>query len=335
MHQFGLMNAQIISKMNSIELVQNRKALIELNPWGWSPAEQNYLSSYFSQTSKIESVNQLIKTGLFERKHAVQLVQKLVSENPNPIFPPLAKLPVLVNSVQAIENYLNHHRQIVLKSPISSSGRGLQVIRISELNDSNRRWIRTNLEQQKYLVAEPLFNKKQDLSFQFEIKSSGEVDFLGISYFKTNSNGQYLGHQLHCATKEQTKYVQKDTLSRISLLLKDQLEESIFSKIYRGFLGIDALIFIEDNQIRIQPCLEINARYNMGILSKHIEKRIHPESSGMFRVYYHPSNSYKNFVEIETKKNPPVMEDHRLRKGFITITDPTEMSKFGAYLSLL
>jgi hypothetical protein len=112
------------------------------------------------------------------------------------------------------------------------------------------------------------------------------------------------------------------------------LEKSIFKEHYHGFLGIDALVYEEGGQTKIQPCLEINPRYNMGILSKYIEKKIHTQSTGLFQVYYHPVRLYKDFVSEEIKKNPMAMADQKLLKGFASLTDAQEGSKFGAYLTL-
>jgi hypothetical protein len=55
---------------------------------------------------------------------------------------------------------------------------------------------------------------------------------------------------------------------------------------------------------------------------------------GLFRVFYHPVRSYKDFVSEEIKKYPMAMADQKLLKGFVSLTDAQEGSKFGAYLTL-
>jgi hypothetical protein len=334
MEQCGFIIPKIIQKTVSLDLLESQNQIVELNPWGWSPAELNYLSGYKQSRELHEKAKNILMHSLFERKHAVNFVHQLHSCFPAPFFPGKEQLPSIIDSVFEVENYLERHQQIVLKLPLSSSGRGLQVIRKNKLNESNKRWVLTGLKQQKYLVGEPLFNKKQDLSFQFEFEISGKINYLGTSYFSTNGNGQYLGQHLNYPVQNKEKYFSESVINDLSELLLKQLEKSIFKEHYYGFLGIDALVYTENGQTKIQPCLEINPRYNMGILSCQIENNIHPESTGLFQVYYHPSLSYKDFAALEIKKHPQVTADQKLRKGFVSLTDPQAESKFGAYLTL-
>ncbi len=330
--ELGLSSGSCLSKAQSLEALKNEPVLLQ--PWGWSPAELNYLSDY-RQPSDIQTRSiQLANSDLFQRKHAVQFVNDFLDENPQPFFPEKEQRPQILDSIEAIESYLLQHPQMVLKSPLSSSGRGLQVIRKNKLNDSNKRWIKTILAQQNYLVAEPLFNKKTDLSFQFELKPSGEILFRGISFFQTNNNGQYLGHHINPETDLAYHHFHKNELTTIADHLSRQVRKSCFHRLYHGFLGIDALIYEEDQHFKIQPCLEINPRLNMGILSQAIEQKIHPESSGQFLTYYHPGKNYHAFAEEQARKNPPIVTDQRLRKGFLSLTAPKSDSLFGAYLLL-
>ena len=329
----GISPANLFSRKNSMEMVQQET--VRLNPWGWSPAEQNYLTGYNQQSEDQIQTSNLLSSNIFERKHSVYICNELFDNNLNSIFPRPEQRPCIFTSTQEVEHYLSKHHQIVLKSPLSSSGRGLQVIRKNKLNESNIRWIKTTLQQQNYLVAEPLFNKKMDLSFQFEVNYSGKIAYLGISYFTTNQNGQYAGHFLNPTNSFKNNYFSETELHEISNQVMIQLQKSVVLKMHRGFIGVDALIFEEAKQVKIQPCIEINPRYNMGILSKFIEKRIHPESTGTFQVYYHPNICYKEFAESEAKKNQKVLIDQFVRKGFISLTSPTPTSKFGAYLNLI
>lgn len=334
MYQFGLMNTQILDRSNSLEIVLRKNQPVDLHPWGWSPAEVKFLNGYQAYLNSPIQAQTIINMNLMERKHALEILNCIVKEHPNEPFPESENLPKILKSLDDVENYLDNYQKIVLKAPLSSSGRGLQTIRRSTLNLSNKQWIRTNLKHQGYLIAEPLFNKKQDLSFQFEFLPEGHIEFRGISFFNTNTNGQYLGHALNYYPEKQFQYFSKSELLEIAKLLSKYLAKSIYIKNYTGFLGIDALVYQSGNNIKIQPCLEINARYNMGILSKYIEKKIHPQSSGTFQVYYHPTNGFKDFAQQEMEKNTPQINDGFFRKGFIPVTETASTSKFGAFIKL-
>ena len=331
--QCGIAVPAIIKKQNSLELAGQRQ--VELHPWGWSPAATNYLSAYQQSTTLTDKAAAIVSKSLFERKHAAGLTYQLVSEAFAPLlFPAKEQLPVILKSLEEIEKYLKNRGQMVLKLPLSSSGRGLLLIRKRQLNESNKQWIATALKQQNYLVTEPLFDKKQDLSFQFRINLTGEIEYLGTSFFDTNSNGQYQGQYLNPPPGYKEKYFSEKLLNDVAGLLLQQLEKSIFQKHYHGFLSIDALIYEEGGRIKIHPCLEINPRHNMGILSKLIEEKIHPQSSGMFRIFYHPAGTFKNFAGEQMKKNPPQLAGGKLIRGFLPLTDPHGTGKFGAYLIL-
>ncbi len=330
--EFKLSQGELITKEKALKQTANLP--VQLSPWGWSSAELNYLSEFQQTNEQLQQVQRLLQSDLFQRKHAVQFLSDFLSNHTDPIFPRTKDLPRIMHTVDEVANFLEQKQQIVLKSPLSSSGRGLQVIRKNQLNTSNLRWINTIIKQQHYLIAEPLFDKQVDLSFQFEITADHSIRYHGISYFDTNSNGQYQGHWLYPSQAKVNPFFNENELNQLASELIKQLENSPFSSIYRGFIGIDALIYQEGQQAKIHPCLEINPRMNMGILSKYMEQKIHPESSGQYRVYYNPKVPFIDFIKQAQQKNPPFAVDQKLCKGLVPLTAPEPQSKFGAYLNL-
>ncbi len=170
-------------------------------PWGWSPAAHFYLkglkakcSSEFRE-SPVYSWKEGHKT-LFERITSLYFLSDFLKQNPLDFFVVPELIGSKVTRVEEIEDFLSNHIPLVLKSPISSSGRGIQIIRKQTLNTSNRQWISGILNQQEYLIAEPFLNKVLDFSFQFKI-SNDEPEYLGYSVFETNSNGQYQSTLIH------------------------------------------------------------------------------------------------------------------------------------------
>ena len=73
---------------------------------------------------------------------------------------------------------------------------------------------------------------------------------------------------------------------------------------------------------------------NMGILTKFLENRIHPESTGKFELFYGQENKYHDFVEKESELNPPELKEGRICSGFLALIEPKMQNKFGAYISL-
>jgi len=117
-------------------------------------------------------------------------------------------------------------------------------------------------------------------------------------------------------------------------IIGNALGKSIYATWHRGFLGIDAMIFKHQKNMMIQPCIEINSRMNMGILTMFLEKRIHPESTGKFELFYGPANEYRDFVEKQSQFNLPELKHGKVCSGFLALIEPKRQNKFGAYLSL-
>ena len=69
------------------------------------------------------------------------------------------------------------------------------------------------------------------------------------------------------------------------------MEESLASLLnrgYCGFLGVDMMICLEDGRYLLHPCVEINLRMNMGVVSHTIFNRyVHCLSHGKYIVKYY------------------------------------------------
>ena len=312
-------------------------------PWGWSPA------AHFVLNNLKEKCGQEFKNSpsfnwkpehksLFERSTSLNFLRRILNDNPPAWFIDPTLCGEIVESLDEIESHLKNHSSIVIKAPVSSSGRGIQIIRRQKLNASNRQWISGVLKQQKYLIVEPFLDKLLDLSFQFELLADSEIKYHGFSIFETNSNGQYKGTFIHLKIKSLLPDEdEKDILTKIELtaqILKNALERSEFAANYIGYLGVDALLFRETDHLKMQPCIEVNCRMNMGILSLQLEKLIHPETSGKLEICPVKTKNLQNNAEDYTGGKEKVTGDGKIYSGNIALTEAKPNSKFGAYLSL-
>jgi hypothetical protein len=234
---------------------------------------------------------------------------------------------------------MKDHQAIVLKAPLSSSGRGIQIIRGKILNNSNKAWISGILKQQNYLIAEPYLEKLADLSFQFRISESAEIDYLGFTFFETNSNGQYKGSLIHTGIadifQDENENELEEMLINTANIIGEVLKSSMYVCFHRGFLGVDAMIFMDEQRLKIQPCIEINCRMNMGILTILLQNNIQREAKGKFELYYSAMGDFEVFAQGEQKLNPPAFLNGKISSGFIPLVEPVYNQKFGAYFSLV
>lgn len=327
--KWNLMNGKFVNLESLAELATNSStSAFDLQSWGKSPAEANTFK-FLNRSLWDDNLKQL-----FERKTSADFLNRFLKRDDLPAEIDRSFNQLVISEEAKIELLLKRQSPIVLKVPLSSSGRGLLVLRKNELNNANRQWIKGNLDQQGYLLASSWLNKKLDLSFQFEVKKDGCISFLGHSIFMTNSNGQYAGHYLNFRHKNHLP-VDEKVIMQTGLKLGEELAKSDFSKTYRGILGVDSLIYLTgENKLKIHPCIEINPRFTMGFLSQKIEQKIHPESYGHFKIFFQPKGGFKDFAETEKKINPPVFADGFIRKGFFNLTPTDKNSKFGAYVEL-
>lgn len=99
-------------------------------------------------------------------------------------------------------------------------------------------------------------------------------------------------------------------------------------------MGIDALIYNDQGMLKMQPCIEINSRMNMGILTLHIEKHIHPDAVGKFELFYGKPGEYGQFASQRAREHPLKMKNGQLASGFLSLVEPDEPKQFGAYILL-
>lgn len=321
------------------ELISGKAETIgSILPWGWSPAAHFFLKDLKEKCSPGFHESPVFSwkeehKALFERITSLRFLTDFLKQNPLDFLIEKDRIGRKVTSIEGIEELLEKNVPLVLKAPLSSSGRGIQILRKQTLNTSNRQWISGIFNQQKYLIAEPFLTKVMDFSFQFKI-SNDETEYLGYSVFETNSNGQYQSTLIH---PEMTRKIDTDLKIKIettALLLKEALKDSVYTKLHRGFLGIDSMICNEIHGLKIQPCIEINSRMNMGILTMQIERRIHSEASGRIVLFYGSLGEFQKFAIKKKLEQPIIIRNGKLISGFLSLVEPDAEKQFGAYVVL-
>ncbi|MDD2304601.1 MAG: hypothetical protein PHP53_07890 [Prolixibacteraceae bacterium] len=312
-------------------------------PWGWSPAAHFKLKNLKEKCidkfreSPVFNWKDEHKL-LFERSTSLDFLNGLLANNPPDWFIKREMIGSKATSCEEIELLLRDHSPLVLKAPMSSSGRGIQIIRNIKLNTSNKQWISGILKQQSYLIAEPYLEKLIDLSFQFRVLSNSKIEYLGFSIFETNSNGQYRGTLIHPdlgkIAPDENVFELMEMISATAKIISDALKKSNYANWHRGFLGVDAMIFKHQKDLLMQPCIEINSRMNMGVLTMFIEKQIHPDATGKFELFYGKTGDFETYALKQMQLKKPQFSEGRLYSGFVALVEPSKQNKFGAYISL-
>lgn len=229
----------------------------QILPWGWSPALRHQLEQAGVQefllpsTEKIEQIRQLS-----HRRTAVALLQELRDELP--LDGHIAGESVLCQSMEEVEETVNTYNGALLKSPWSSSGRGL----IQTGNPQWEAWVKRILKTQGSIVVEQFLHKVADFALEFWLDGTGGVEYRGLSLFYTNERGAYQGNWVAPEGQKLAwlaQYIPLQYLKEIRAWWEERLRR--FD--YQGPVGIDMMLAEEG----ICPCIEVNWRWTMGLVS--------------------------------------------------------------------
>jgi len=314
-----------------------------LCPWGWSPS-MHKLFSPFKSSCSFEYLNspvsqwKPIHKELYSRKMGIEVLVKILEDSDSKYFTPLNDLPQICTSHEEIYLLQKEWNHIIVKSPWSSSGRGLQILRPGEYNRTNHQVISGFLNHQGYVVVEPFYNKIQDISFQFYSKGNGQIEFLGICSFKTDNSGRYSGsyiEEIPWNSEPSLIDFLEDHLTETKDRIKNALSNSPYSSQYRGWLGVDAIIYKTSNDnFKFQPCIEVNCRFTMGTIVLALRKRLQEGSKGFFSILYRKEGKLKQFSQEQKLINPMVIKENKIVKGFTSLTSISEDTVFGAFLTV-
>jgi hypothetical protein len=170
---------------------------------------------------------------------------------------------------------------------------------------------------------------------EFMADGKGGLGFAGYSLFYTNAKGgyeaNYIGPQ---------ESIEKQLEEKIPLTLINSVKEKLirilsekYASVYKGCIGVDMLIYKENDEYKLHPCLEINMRYNMGFLACSLYRNyISRDSCGRFYADFSSKagEMYKLHLQMQ-KKHPPFFENGRLTAGYLPLCPVNTDSRYRAY----
>ena len=285
-------------------------------PWGWSPALSKRLLDNGAESGLLPTEKQMgALRELSSRKTAVGLLPLLNMEGTMGESFWLASLDEVVNLSAK-------HNKVLLKSPWSGSGKGIQPLQ--GIPDENLGgWIRRIISTQGGVVCEPYYNKVLDFAMEFYV-ANGSIEYVGYSLFDTDSRGIYKGNFL--ASNEEIErrlsvYVNPGILGRTRDNLMHELLK-LADGIYQGYLGVDMMVVQVADGYALHPCVEVNWRMNMGVVSRlFFDRYMSPMSNGNYVIeYYSNKGEALDFHEEMKRKHPLRIHEGRLVEGYLSLT---------------
>lgn len=220
---------------------------------------------------------------------------------------------------------------------MSGSGKGLNWCK-GAFTPLIERWCARIIEQQGGVVGEPVYNKVEDFAMEFYSDGKGWIIFAGYSLFRTNAGGAYEGNRLLPDAEIERRlsaYVPVAALHRASGGVAKTVVRLFGDGVYRlsgsRYDDLPVALFPE---FRIHPCVEINLRMNMGLVSRMLYDRyVRPGAGGTFRISYHPSDGQAlQEHDAMTVAHPLDTRNGRVVKGYLPLVPVRKSSRYRAYI---
>ena len=281
----------------------------EIVPWGWSPALKYRLGVGVKREIDVDTLRLLSS-----RMTAVNLLPKLRVEG-------TVGESFWLSSLEDVSAFSIKHDRVLLKAPWSGSGKGIQPL--CGLPDDNLKgWIRRIIATQGGVVAEPFYTKVKDFAMEFKVEGK-DVAFVGYSLFETDVRGIYKENFLASDVVIEdilSEYVSRNLLYAVRENLLRELTD-ILGGDYQGYLGVDMMIVRCGEELLVHPCIEVNLRMNMGVVSRLLFDRfMFPKAIGRYVIEFFPQEgealkAHENLMA----QYELVMEGGLLRSGYLPL----------------
>ncbi|MDR1121159.1 MAG: hypothetical protein LBM08_09605 [Dysgonamonadaceae bacterium] len=271
---------------------------------------------------------------LCSRRTAKQCLEFLIAK-----MPQIRReiVPQYVSNIEDVENILKKNPgQYLVKSPFSSSGRGLLWLSGEEIDRPSRQLLSGMLKRQGNVSIEKALQKKEDFSLQFHANGDGKITFVGYSLFKTDVKGNYLSSLIASQQSIQEHIIQYISASSIETAKQFIMQYLTihFAPVYVGHIGVDLMIYEENGTCVLHPCVEINARTTMGYLALRLQKRFFGEDGhAHFQIAYAatPGEILRRHQELQSR-NPLVFANGKIRSGYLSLCPVDECTQYLSFV---
>ncbi len=304
--------------------------------WGWSFTVKTKLLSIGISECILPADSQIdLLRQLSHRQVTMQITDRLHRQG-------ICKeilMPQQLESISDIKSFIDKHRHAVLKSPWSSSGKGICWCRHG-FDKIVENWSRGVLSRQKSIMAECYYAKRVDFAMEF-FRSGKDVLFAGYSCFRTDDKGAYHGNWL-ASDQDIERYLASYVDLASLLLLKDKmkgiLESLLMDLEYQGYLGVDMMIYENEEKTGyfIHPCVELNLRMSMGMVARILfDRYVASGSQGYYYVDFCADEGVQQNIHQKKISDMPLrLKDGKIEEGYWALSPVFAHTKFRAYAEI-
>ena len=300
-----------------------------LSPWGWSAQMRHRFKAMGFDGALLPSEDSIARMRcLSSRVHTIEILTAL--RNAGIDTPPM---PQYINNIDDAVTFVNTHNRCVVKAPWSGSGKGI-MWGIGNAEEPMVNFCKGVIRRQGGVVCEHFLNARTEFAMEF-IATADAVGFAGYSLF-TAENGAYTGNLLagnEEIEKRLSQYIPIETLADVKAQLCVVMQRLLTESGYRGYFGVDMMIYDNGDGYRLNPCMEVNLRMNMGVVSRLFYDRfVGVGKQGIYRVRFfkQPGEVYRSHLEMK-EMYPLKVQNSRITKGYINLVPVTHENRYIAY----
>lgn len=315
-----------LPKVYTTSMQQN---VSSLSPWGWSAQMRHRFKAMGFGKELLPSDIEIDKMrNLSSRVVTIDVLTALHDAGID--TPPL---PQYINNLDDAVAFVNTHARCVVKAPWSGSGKGI-MWGLGSAEEPMVNFCKGVIKRQGGVVCEHFLKSIQEFAMEFYTDDSG-VSFAGYSLF-TAENGAYSGNLI--ATNEEIKkllaqYVPLEMLATVKAELVVIMQRLLAGSGYRGYFGIDMMLYDNGDGCRLNPCMEINLRMNMGVVSRiFYDRYVCVGKRGTYRVRFfkQPGEAWHFHCGMQAM-HPLRVENGRVQHGYLNLSPVAHDNHYIAY----
>ena len=242
---------------------------VRFEPWGWNAALRRELVKAGVAESCLPSEERLAAyREMSHRRISIDIHRKVKEQGLKEVC---AEEPCELDSVDRVLQYARVHPGCYLKMPYSGSGRGIYHV-IDKSNRALEQWCAGALRSQGSLLCEAGYAKVRDFAAEFYC-TGGKSRFLGYSVFETDFHSQFrYGILASQMLLKRLLMIQGVNVERVVQAVQGAVDELITPH-YEGYVGVDMMLYEdEDGEVKVNPCVEVNLRTTMGVVTCGVAK---------------------------------------------------------------
>ncbi len=249
-------------------------------PWGWNLVERKRLIKLGASPQCMPQERSLRHLrDISHRRTTIVLHRELERRLGMPFSP----IPQEFSQWEDVQRFAQGHPGCYVKTPWSGSGQGVYHV-IDPGDPYLANWCKGALRRQGSLLCEVGLKRTMDFALEYYCDGQGGIDMAGYSIFSSDFHSQY-----STALVDSPSHLhgiiaaQYPAIDKIGDCLQGILATMVAPH-YHGYLGIDMLLYRDGGETKIDPCVEMNLRSTMGVVTSALGKRL--GRKGQFKIAY-------------------------------------------------